>query len=252
MLSLSKLRLWQSYKTGISDPEVERIRNELNSLLEQWMEYELKFEDDSFSLDDYTNRIEKSGDLPGGYLCNFLENTTKAFGSSRTGSARAFDIKMNEDQSYFVGKKSRNRSYERAVAEEFFAKDIKPLFKSIVGCTDPLEIVHLVETSQYSGKQILRKLAVLQRPKAFVHLYSDGVIDTLYEELIGGDEPSNLGRNHQLRKMLGEVFQLEDTIEHTRMLSNFLWQYTDMKGIADKDSPNVILYGPQEPENPIL
>ena len=66
-------------------------------------------------------------------------------------------------------------------------------------------------------KQILRKLAVLQRPKAFVHLYSDGVIDTLYEELIGGDEPSNWVRI-VICEMLGEVFQLEDTIEHTPCL----------------------------------
>ena len=51
--------------------------------------------------------------MPGGYLCNFLERTTKTvFGSSKpAGSALAFGVKKKEDGTYAIGKNIAKASF---------------------------------------------------------------------------------------------------------------------------------------------
>ena len=76
--------LWEKYKNDVSNADKKFIENEFNSLLTDWHIYRDKITNNTLELNDYTNRINNpEATLPGGYLCNFLERTTKTvFGSS--------------------------------------------------------------------------------------------------------------------------------------------------------------------------
>ena len=75
-------------------------------LLEQWLVYKEKIEGGSFSLEEYTNRKNETESVPGYYLCNFLERTTRTvFGSSKPGNANNFEIKLNSDGESYTFRK---------------------------------------------------------------------------------------------------------------------------------------------------
>ncbi|MFX4831477.1 restriction endonuclease, partial [Acinetobacter baumannii] len=86
------------------------------------------------SLDDYTNILGSStATMPGGYLCNFLERTTRiALGSSKPGTAFNFEVKLNDDNSTYHIKSTSKPNASRQDAEIYFNNNIKGLLKSIV------------------------------------------------------------------------------------------------------------------------
>lgn len=237
--------LWNKYKNEVPSSDIKFIENEYNSLLTDWEQYRNKIINNTLELDDYTNRINSTeATMPGGYLCNFLERTTKTvFGSSKpAGSALAFGVKKNEDGTYAIGKKIAKASFEEANAE--FKEEIKVLFENVVNCDEPTLIASHFEDSNYQAKQILRKLAVLDNLYDFIYIYSDPIIDTLHNELLNSETSSNLGKNYEIRKVLNEILHIKNTHEDNVLLSRFLWKYGNTQGIADANTPNVILYGP--------
>ncbi|PPK92780.1 dynein-related subfamily AAA family protein [Nonlabens xylanidelens] len=237
--------LWTTYKNQVSDTERKYIESEVDVLLNDWKLYKDKILNNSISLDDYTNRVHNAtAVLPGGYLCNFLERTTKTvFGSSKPGTANNFGVKLNDDNHTFsIGKEDLNA--DRTKAENYFNNEIKSLLHKIV-TSDAIHLkIQNVEESNYAAKQVLRKLSVLDNLYDFVFIYSDNTIDNLHNELIDLETFNNLGKNYEIRKVLNEVLDIADTPLENVLLSRFLWKYSNTQSIADINTPNVILYGP--------
>ena len=237
--------LWNKYKSEVSSKELKYIENEYHNLLNDWKQYRDRITNNTLDIEDYTNRINNpEATLPGGYLCNFLERTTKTvFGSSKpAGSALAFGVKLNEDGTYAIGKKVANASIEDAKIE--FNNNIKSLFENVVNCDDAMLKPSQFEDSDYQAKQILRKVAVLDNLYDFIYIYSDPVIDALHDELLESETSSNLGKNHEIRKVLNHILEIENSSIENVLLSRFIWKYGNTQGIADANTPNVILYGP--------
>ena len=183
--------LWRQFKDGYSDSECKAEIKEIETLLAQWGEYKAKILDGSLSLAEYTNRKGLDGaTLPGGYLCNFLERTTKTkFGSSKPGNANNFEVKLNEDGETYtlrnqLKKGDRENKNSSNFANEFYQENIKPLLKNIVECSEASGKPSIVESSNFPAKQILRKLAVLDHMNEFLFIYSDDMIDALHTEII--------------------------------------------------------------------
>jgi len=238
--------LWENFIIKYDSNEKKNIQKSLDEISNGWNTYRAKIINNTFSLDDYTNTLknETSG-LSGGYLCNFLERkTSNVLGSSKPGNAINFGVKLNNDnETYTIGKNKPNATREEA--ENYFEEVIKPLFSKIVSSKIASDKVELVEQSNYNAKQILRKLAVLDHFSDFIYIYSDSVINTLYDEIIESAEDTNLGRNIELQIVMQDILNLEkDNPVQRVILSRFLWLYSNSQGIADENTPNVILYGP--------
>jgi len=243
--------LWSNFKKGYSTSDLDALDKEISRLKEAWNLYKSKIVDNSFSLDNYTNRLNREEDqLPGGYLCNFLERETrKVFGSSKPGNANNFEIKLNSDSESYTIRKELKRGDKQNIntkerAEEEFEANIKPLIKSIVNETEVIENITKVETAEYAAKQVLRKLAVLGNPDQFLFMYSDSAIDSLHSEFVDSEEETNLGKNHEIRVVANGLLEIGDSVVDSVLVSRFLWKYANTQGIADINTPNVILYGP--------
>jgi len=236
--------LWNKYKSEVSDADKNHIEFEVKKLLDEWKLYRDKIESNTLELEDYTNRINNiEATLPGGYLCNFLERTTKTvFGSSKPGTANNFGVKLNENNTYAIGNDNLETSKENA--DEFYNNEIKGLIKEITTTKDITVKVHGVENSSYKAKQILRKLAVLDNLYDFIYIYSDPIIDTLHNELLNSETSGNLGKNYEIRKVLNDILDIQDNPIENVLLSRFLWKYGNTQSLADVNTPNVILYGP--------
>lgn len=236
--------LWKNYKKEISSVDKNNIAKEVNKLLNDWKVYRDKIETNTLELEDYTNRINNpDATLPGGYLCNFLERTTRhIFGSSKPGTANNFGVKLNENDTYAIG--NGNLETSKEIAKDFYLENIKDLIKSITESKDVIVKVNTLENSNYKAKQILRKLAVLDNLYDFIYIYSDPVIDALHNELLDSETSTNLGKNYEIRKALNHILEIEDSPVENVLLSRFLWKYGNTQGIADANTPNVILYGP--------
>ncbi len=244
--------LWNHFKDSFSSEEKNAIKKEITDLLESWQEYKKLIQDDKLELEHYTNILgNEEATLPGGYLCNFLERTTSSvFGSSKPGTALTFGIKMNDDGKTFTitknlkkGEKA-NQSSEIDLADEF--GKIRSIFKEIIGSSAALNKANIVELSSYSAKQIIRKLAVLDNLNDFLFIYSDDVIDSLHSEfVVSSVENSNLVKNFEVRQVLNKMLELSECSDlDSVLLSKFIWKYANTKGLADENTPNVILYGP--------
>jgi 5-methylcytosine-specific restriction protein B len=243
--------LWRKFKDGYSESDCRDEIKEIEYLLSQWNEYKEKISNDTLTLEEYTNRKDSEGAyLPGGYLCNFLERTTKTkFGSSKPGNANNFEVKLNRDGETYTlrkdlkkGDKQNENSYD--VANEFFNNEIKPILKNIVDCVEASDKALIVENSDYPAKQVLRKLAVLDHMHQFLFIYADDTIDALHADILMSEEQNNLHKNHEIRLAVNSILSVEDTLLDNVLLSRFLWKYANTQGLADKDTPNVILYGP--------
>ena len=238
--------LWGNFIIKYDSNEKKNIQKALDEISNGWNTYRDKIINNTFSLDDYTNTLEnETSGLSGGYLCNFLERkTSSVLGSSKPGNAINFGVKLNNDnETYTIGKNKPKATREEA--EKYFEEVIKPLFSKIVSPKIASDKVVLVEQSNYNAKQILRKIAVLDHFSDFIYIYSDSVINTLYDEIIESAEDTNLGRNIELQIVMQDILNLEkDNPVQRVILSRFLWLYSNSQGIADENTPNVILYGP--------
>ncbi len=238
-------KLWDEFKEDAKD-KYKEDENKLNDVLSQWEKYREKIVDGGLTLDDYTNRVgSDSAEMPGGYLCNFLERTSRdVLGSSRPGSANQFGVKLNSDNKTYYIAKPENKKASKEDADKYFNENIKGLIENIVKSTDPLDKISLIEESSYSAKQVLMKLAVLDNLTDFIYMYSAQAIDELYNEFIGDVEVRLFAKNHQVCSIAKEILKVDgqDGADFA-LMSRFLWEYANSKSIADKNNPNVIYYG---------
>lgn len=239
--------LWEKFKQETKEEHKNNNRNEIESLISQWNQYKEKILDDSISLDDYTNTLGNStANMPGGYLCNFLERTTRTvLGSSKPGTAFNFEVKLNNDNSTYHIRSASANNASREDAENYFNKNIKGLLKSIVAESDSLERIKLVENANYSAKQILMKMSVLDSLTDFLYIYSTQWIEELYNDFIDNGADGIFEKNHQVCTVAKRILDVnaQDKGELI-LLSRFLWRYVNSQAIADIDNPNVIMYGP--------
>jgi len=239
--------LWEKYKAETKVEDKDFNIKEIENLLTQWKQYKDKISNDTISLDDYTNTLgSASANMPGGYLCNFLERTTRTvLGSSKPGTAFNFEVKLNIDNSTYYILKQNKQNAPREEAESFFNTNIKGLLKSIVSETNPLAKIRLVEEATYSAKQILMKMAVLDNLADFLYIYSTQWLEELYSDFIDGDAEGIFTKNHQVCLVAKKLLEVNEQDKgELILLSRFLWRYVNAKTIADTDNPNVIMYGP--------
>lgn len=236
--------LWDKFKEDTK----ERQRCEgIDELFEQWNQYKDKIVNNTLTLDDYTNTLGNStAIMPGGYLCNFLERTTrKNLGSSKPGNANNFEVKLNNDNETYFIKSTNKANADKQEAETYFNDNIKPLLNNIVSTSAPLEKIGLIENANYSAKQLLMKLAVLENLADILQIYKEESIEELYNEFIDDDTESVYTKNHQVCVVAKKILNVnEQDKNELLLLSRFLWQFVNSKAIADTNNPNVILYGP--------
>jgi hypothetical protein len=135
--------------------------------------------------------------------------------------------------------------YEKDKSLSFFTENVMPILEKIVKTPDSRKKVDAVENSNYAAKQILRKMAVLDKTGDFLFIYSNSIIDILHAEFVESTEATNLGKNHEIRLVANEILALDkDNVVESVLLSWFLWRYANTQSIADENTPNVILYGP--------
>lgn len=239
--------LWEKYKSEIKAEDKTANNWEIENLISQWNQYKVKITNDSLSLDDYTNTLgSTTATMPGGYLCNFLERTTRTvLGSSKPGTAYNFEVKLNNDNTTYYILKQNKQNASRVEAETYFNDNIKGLLKSIVSETDPLAKIKLVEKATYSAKQILMKMAVLDNLTDFLYIYSAQWLEELYNDFIDGDADGIFTKNHQVCLVAKNLLCVNEQDKgELILLSRFLWRYVNARTIADADNPNVIMYGP--------
>jgi len=240
--------LWNKFKSETKEAERKSNNGEVEKLISEWKLYKDKILNDTLSLDDYTNILGNStATMPGGYLCNFLERTTKsALGSSKPGSAFNFEVKLNDDNSSYYIKSTKQSNATRQEAETYFHDHIKGLLKNIVLANDPLKKIRLIENEQkYSAKQVLMKLAVLDSLSDFLYIYSTEWLEELYNEFIDGDAEGVFTKNYQVCAVAKKLLDVnEQDKSELVLLSRFLWRFVNSKAITDINNPNVILYGP--------
>lgn len=239
--------LWDKFKSETKEEDKKFNNDEIANLIDQWNQYKTKIESDALTLDDYTNTLgSSSATMPGGYLCNFLERTTRTvLGSSKPGTAFNFEVKLNNDNSTYYIKSKRKENATSQEAEDYFSNHIKSLLKDLVLQSDPLEKIRLVENADYSAKQILMKLSVLDNLPDFLYIYSSHSLDELYKDFIDGESASDFEKNHQVCTVAKKLLDVnEQDNGELILLSRFLWRYGNSKAIADTNNPNVIMYGP--------
>ena len=239
--------LWEKYKSETKTEDKTANNREIESLIAQWNQYKVKITNDTLSLDEYTNTLgSATATMPGGYLCNFLERTTRTvLGSSKPGTAFNFEVKLNNDNTTYCILKQNKQNASRTEAESYYNYNIKGLLKSIVSETDPLAKIKLVEEATYSAKQILMKMAVLDNLNDFLYIYSTQWLEELYNDFIDGDAEGIFTKNHQVCLVAKKLLTVNEQDKgELILLSRFLWRYVNARTIADADNPNVIMYGP--------
>ena len=239
--------LWEKYKSETKAEDKTFNIREIENLIGQWNQYKEKITNDTLSLDEYTNTLGSStATMPGGYLCNFLERTTRTvLGSSKPGTAFNFEVKLNNDNASYYVLKQNKQNASKEEAETYFNSNIRGLLKSIVSETEPLAKIKLVEDAAYSAKQILMKMAVLDNLTDFLYIYSTQWLEELYNDFIDGDAEGIFTKNHQVCLVAKKLLSVNEQDKgELILLSRFLWRYVNARTIADADNPNVIMYGP--------
>lgn len=239
--------LWEKYKSAIKQEDKDFNNKEIESLIAQWNQYKEKIINGSLTLDDYTNTLgSATATMPGGYLCNFLERATKTvLGSSKPGTAFNFEVKLNNDNATYYILKQNKQNASKAEAESYFNDNIKGVLKTIVEEKEVLAKINLVEQANYSAKQVLMKMAVLDNLSDFLYIYSTQWLEELYIDFIDGDTEGIFTKNHQVCLVAIKLLEVNEQDKcELILLSRFLWRYVNARTIADADNPNVIMYGP--------
>jgi 5-methylcytosine-specific restriction protein B len=220
--------MWIKFTDKFTDKDKSEANDKAQKLSSDWQQYRTKIEDGTLNLDEYTNRKDAdTATMPGSYMCNFLERDTKTvFGSSKPGNSNNFEIKLNSDgKTYTIrtelkqGDKGENKNdLDKSLL--YFNNHVMPILDKIVKTPGSREKVDAVENSNYAAKQVLRKMAVLDKTGEFLFIYSDNIIDTLHAEFVGSDEATNLGKNHEIRLVANEILNLDkDDVVESILLS---------------------------------
>lgn len=242
--------LFEKYSKTYNEVQRNELRNGAERLLNEFKVYLDKIKSDAFTLDDYTNRQANETGLPGYYLCNFLERTTRdLFGSSKpAGSALSFGIKADENPNSFTidGNDAKNHNKDnRAQAEEEFLK-YKDFFNRLVIETDiQLQMNSIEANNLISAKQILRKFLVLLHPYKFIYAYNDK-LDDLDRYFFDEDkELTKIEKSYRINLVTRDILGLDsEDLSNQIILSRFLWKWANSQSLFSKANPNVILYGP--------
>ena len=246
---LFKLLFWKYSKTYTEDQR-NALRIHAQNLIDRFTIYLDKIKNNSFTLDDYTNRQANDTGLPGYYLCNFLERTSRdLFGSSKpAGSALSFGIKADTHPDSFTinGNDANNHNKDnRGFAEEEFEK-YKDFFKSLVSEDDVQLQMNMIESNSFiTAKQILRKFVVLMKPYDFIYAYNDR-LDDLDNYFFGEDkELTKIEKSYRINLVAKDVLGINtNDLSNQIILSRFLWKLANSQSLFCKANPNVILYGP--------
>lgn len=242
--------LFEKYSRTYNEVQKNELRSSAERLLNEFKVYLDKIKNDAFSLDDYTNRQANETGLPGYYLCNFLERTTRdLFGSSKpAGSALSFGIKADiQPNSFTINSQNANNHDKgnRDIAEQEFEK-YKDFFKNLVTEKDVQLQMNSIETNDFiSAKQILRKFLVLLHPFNFVYAYNDK-LDDLDKYFFGEDKDlTKIEKSYRINLAARNILGLDvDDLSNQIILSRFLWKWANSQSLFSKANPNVIFYGP--------
>lgn len=252
-------------------------------VLTTWKEYRTSIENNTLSLDDYTNLI--TDDTPE-YLTNFLERTSKIFGTSKGGFATQYMLKRNaqDQETYYLKTKDKKeeKSVSRTEAEKHFTAYILPLLQKVISSNDENELSKL-ETNRYDGfaaVQILRKMIILNDlvdhekngDFQYIQIFQDDTIDNLYVDLgLNENDAENNSENENTTKTTGNEKEAVKNLDfYTKnreitekikkiikpnnekadipymiKLSRLLWKFENMAfaNFPDEKTPNVIFYG---------
>lgn len=242
--------LFEKFSKSYSEINKRELEKSSKKVISEFGIYLDKIKNGTFTLDDYTNRQANDTGLPGYYLCNFLERTTRdLFGSSKpAGSALSFGIKADESPDSFtidgLDAKNHNKN-NRTLAEQEFER-YKEFFERLVSETDIQLQMNWIESNDFiSAKQILRKFLVLLHPTKFIHAYNDK-LDVLDNFFFGEDkELTKIEKSNRVNLVARVLLGLNnDVISDQIILSRFLWKLANSQSLFSKANPNVILYGP--------
>lgn len=257
--------LFEKYKKSRENDNFEKDRR--SAVLEEWKKYKEKIFNQTLSLQEYTN-------IGGDYLCDFLERNSKAFGSSRPGSATQFMVKKNDDKAVVKKDGKKEKKYkadtytitegnrEDALQEEAqtkFKESIMPLLQEIVKANDLTKIYELEEKplyKNYQASQILRKMVVLNNAYKSNCLlgffYQDDAVNRLMVKFFDDDswgKRSFFKRSHAVMKAAEEILDVmlekmdENQKNEYHLVSDFLWKLAKIRDDTSEDCPNVIYYG---------
>lgn len=251
-------------KSLFDDFNCEWNEENSNNCLELWKKYKDKIDNDQLELNDYTSTTVNNpneDNLPGNYLCNFLERHTKAFGSSRPGSSHQYMVHVNAGNSktYYVKNGSNeNKNATEKEAEEAYAKRIKPLIKKLVDARNLEELSKTEESDDnyksYAAKQILQKMVVLSNVEnqdlKLIYIYKNESINFLanyFFDCFNNNQSGFFEKNNAIAVAAEHILFGDNSSLNLRekcRLSSFLWELANAEELATKDSPNVIFYGP--------
>ena len=271
--------LFENYKPNWNEGSLE-------STLSEWKVYYEKINSpEGLALNEYTNIMTFISDnadvLPGGYLCNFLEKKSKAFGYSRPGGSQQYMVHLNApedkkktknskkkdgpkdpldkvvEKTYYIKDKIENKTTENAseeVAKSFYESNIKELLKDLsnVSTLDrALEIESSNLYKNYEAKQILQKIVILstvEKDLDFIGIYDKKTIDDLFAYFFGIKDisASFYSKNNAIAIAVKSILSHnsgEFDLEYWRKISSFLWDLANSENLGSEESPNVIFYG---------
>ncbi len=253
------------------------IKTKGEPILEKWKEYREKILNGTLTLDEYTNR------KPNNYLCNFLENESHFFGSSHTGSAAHFMVKLNSDGTYSLikaGGFEKNSKADRPSAERYFKEYVLKLLQEIISCKNFKELIGITESiafNQYHSKNSLLKIILLESLtrkdvdfySSILTIYKQDTIDKLCEDFALNSVGNRTQKSYDILRKSYEILGIESAnknIETVYEISAMLWDnreklrqdqntgdkrktegdkgVTEMGNTTESLPKNIILYGP--------
>lgn len=254
--------LFGSYKKN-HEAALSKTCQERQDVLGEWNGYKKEISDNLLTLEKYTNIGENK------YLCNFLERESRAFGSSRPGSATQFMVKKNDDKatvkktkepkfkpgSYTITQEKRDDA-TRDDAQRVFEKNVMPLLQGIIEA-DSLEKICDLEKGplykNYQASQILRKMVVLNnaynKDCLLGFFYQDDAVERLMVMFFGDnswEKDSFFKRSNAVMEAMVKILGLESkkmADEERHLVSDFLWKLAKISDDTSEDCPNVIYYG---------
>ncbi|MCT7625044.1 AAA family ATPase [Aliarcobacter butzleri] len=253
------IKQWQGFYREI-DKDLKKLNDECFGIFCE------KIKNDTLSLNDYAVSFEEGGS----YLCNFIERTSaKIYGSARPGNMYNYGISLigdkKEEEKFFINdsllvddangetykkekKKREEVIYAKKDAENSFLK-IRNYLKEIIELKDIVDIVKKIEKEKekpINATQFLRKIIAMRNAGSYLYIYSDEVINTIYEFFCENinDTKTNIEKNHlctiELKKHFPKAKDEDDNF-HLIRLSRFIWE---IFGSSIKlEAKNMILHG---------
>ena len=248
----------------------KNLQQEKNKIDTQFKEFINKINEKKLTLQEYTNLVEKNKNQD--YLCHFLERTSsKLYGSSKpAGSSKSCGIYRikNDNEVYAINENSfekedlKNLKFETIDKKDI--KGLKPeeaekLFKDTI--LEELkellskDISKIEKEKKYlTARQFLMKIIAMKshiidkedKKDNFLFIYSEDMINAIYDFFIEKDEEDNLSlleKNQKVTKKLKEIFKplKENDNYYLIKLSAFIWD-TFIANI-NFPSKNIIFYG---------